>query len=75
MGDADHVEGLALDAGRLSEHRHGGLGGGEADLVAGQVLTHALRSGITNRRQASSPATLDVLVHPRFGVGISPDCS
>ena len=35
-GDADQVEGLALDAGRLGEHRHGGLGAGEADLVAGQ---------------------------------------
>ena len=36
IGDADEFEGLALGAGRLGEHRDGGLGAGEADLVAGQ---------------------------------------
>jgi len=35
-GDADQVEGLALGAGRLGEHRDVGVGAGEADLVAGQ---------------------------------------
>jgi hypothetical protein len=34
--DADQVEGLPLGAGRLGEHRDGGLSAGEADLVAGQ---------------------------------------
>jgi hypothetical protein len=33
---ADQVEGVALGAGGLGEHRDGGLGAGEADLVAGQ---------------------------------------
>ena len=33
---ADELEGLALGAGRLGEHRDGDLGPGEADLVAGQ---------------------------------------
>jgi hypothetical protein len=33
---ADEVEGLALGAGGLGEHRHGGLGAGELNLVAGQ---------------------------------------
>ena len=34
--DADQVEGLALGAGWLGEHRDAGVGAGEADLVAGQ---------------------------------------
>jgi acetyl-CoA acetyltransferase len=33
---ADEVEGFPLGAGRLGEHREGGGGAGEADLVAGQ---------------------------------------
>jgi hypothetical protein len=33
---AEEVEGLPLGAGRLGEHRHGELGAGEPDLVAGQ---------------------------------------
>ncbi len=33
---AEEVEGLPLGAGRLGEHRHGGVGPGEPDLVAGQ---------------------------------------
>src|SRR5580704_5108741 len=32
----DELEGLPLGAGRLGEHRDGGGGAGEADLVAGQ---------------------------------------
>src|ERR1700677_5199757 len=32
----DELEGLSLGAGRLGEHRDGGGGAGEADLVAGQ---------------------------------------
>ena len=35
-GGADEVEGLALFAGGLGEHREGRRGSGEADLVAGQ---------------------------------------
>ena len=34
--DADQVEGLALGACRLGEHRDLGGGAGKADLVAGQ---------------------------------------
>jgi hypothetical protein len=34
--DAEQVEGFALGAGGLGQHRHGGLGAGEPDLVAGQ---------------------------------------
>ena len=33
---ADEAEGVALGAGGLGEHWHGGTGSGEADLVAGQ---------------------------------------
>jgi hypothetical protein len=33
---AEEAEGLALGAGRLGEHRHGELGAGEPDLIAGQ---------------------------------------
>jgi hypothetical protein len=33
---AEEAEGFPLAAGRLGEHRHGGLGAGEPDLVAGQ---------------------------------------
>src|SRR5271155_2830381 len=33
---ADECEGLALGAGRLGEHRHGGGGAREPDLVTGQ---------------------------------------
>ena len=33
---AEKVEGLPLGAGGLGEHRHGGRGAGEPDLVAGQ---------------------------------------
>jgi hypothetical protein len=47
--DADQVEGVALNAGRLGEHRHGGLGAGEADLVAGQggqVLEQAAEAAV-----------------------------
>jgi len=33
---AEEVEGFPLGAGRLGEHRHGGLGAGEPDLVTGQ---------------------------------------
>ncbi len=43
-GDAEQVEGLALGAGGLGEHRHVGGGAGEPDLVAGeggQVLEQA----------------------------------
>src|SRR5262249_3153411 len=35
-GCADEVEGLALGAGRLGQHRDGLAGAGEADLVTGQ---------------------------------------
>jgi hypothetical protein len=35
-GGADEVECLALVAGGLGEHRDGGGGAGEADLVAGE---------------------------------------
>src|SRR5215468_1462309 len=35
-GQADEVERLALVAGGLGQHWHGGAGAGEADLVAGQ---------------------------------------
>ena len=34
--DADQAEGFPLGAGRLGQHRHGGAGAGEPDLVAGQ---------------------------------------
>ena len=34
--DADQVEGLPLSGGGLGEHRQGGGGAGEPDLVAGQ---------------------------------------
>jgi hypothetical protein len=33
---ADEVEGFPLGAGGLGQHRHGGAGAGEPDLVAGQ---------------------------------------
>ena len=33
---AEEGEGLALGAGRLGEHRDGGLGAGKPDLAAGQ---------------------------------------
>jgi hypothetical protein len=34
--DADELEGFPLGAGGLGQHRHGGAGAGEPDLVAGQ---------------------------------------
>ena len=46
---AEQVEGVALGAGGLGEHRDGGLGAGEADLVAGQggqVLEQAAEAAV-----------------------------
>ena len=36
VAGADEVKGLSLVAGGLGQHRRGGAGAGEADLVAGQ---------------------------------------
>ena len=44
-GGADELEGLPLGGGGFGEHGHGGLGAGEADLVAGhrgEVVEQAL---------------------------------
>jgi len=53
------VESLPLGAGRLGEHRHGGVGSGEPDLVAGQggqVLEQAA-DVIFNRAETSLPGS------------------
>jgi hypothetical protein len=47
--DADEVERFPLGAGRLGQHRHGGAGAGEPDLVAGQggqVLEQAAEAAV-----------------------------
>ena len=46
---ADELEGFPLGAGGLGQHRHGGAGAGEPDLVAGQggqVLEQAAEAAV-----------------------------
>jgi hypothetical protein len=48
-GGVDELEGVALVGGGLGEHGHGGVGVGEADLVAGeggQVLEQAAEAAV-----------------------------
>ena len=71
-GRADEVEGLALVGCGFGEHGHGGVGAGEADLVAGeggQVVEQAAEAAVGVAELVALVAGLGVGVGGALGGG------